>query len=372
MTGCEACGPDRFCGAASRTCISAVVQVTGGASHTCALHKDGTVSCWGLAEALSAGGNTVVAPAKIASVSGARALAAGIQLSCAITAERRVQCWGNEAFTVVEEDGTTPVGDVALLALGLGFGCASNSQGTHCWGQNDLGQLGRPLTLEESPRAVLSMPGSPRFLATGQTALTHDGDRRLCGWGHNGTHELTTSDVTRVYTEPQCGELPDVVQLSAGADHACVRHAAGTFACWGERYYGQLGIGGGIDDTADIPPYGSQTSLAAPVVDLVAGASHTCALLADGAVTCFGLNSKGQVGPGATTTADEVRQPAPVTGFGGRVVALGAGPAAQHTCAILADDSVQCWGSDSDGQLGDGVTSRDPARMSHGPVSVRW
>jgi alpha-tubulin suppressor-like RCC1 family protein len=372
MTGCEACGPDRFCGAASRTCISAVVQVTGGASHTCALHKDGTVSCWGLAEALSAGGNTVVAPAKIASVSGARALAAGLQLSCAITAERRVQCWGNESFTLVEEDGTTPVGDVALLALGLGFGCASNPQGTHCWGQNDLGQLGRPLTLQQSSRAVLSMPGVARFLATGQTALTHDGDRRLCGWGHNGTHELTTSDVTRVYTEPQCGELPDVVQLVAGADHACVRHAAGTFACWGERYYGQLGTGGTIADTADIPPYGMQTSLPAAVVDLAAGASHTCALLADGAVTCFGLNSKGQVGPGATTTAEEVRQPAPVTGFAGRVVSLWAGPTAQHTCAILADGSVQCWGSDSDGQLGDGVTSRDPARMSRGPVSVRW
>jgi alpha-tubulin suppressor-like RCC1 family protein len=70
--------------------------------------------------------------------------------------------------------------------------------------------------------------------------------------------------------------------------------------------------------------------------------------------------------------ADEVRQPAPVTGFAGRVVALAAGPAAQHTCAILADGSVQCWGSDSDGQLGDGMTTRDPDRKSAGPVSVRF
>jgi alpha-tubulin suppressor-like RCC1 family protein len=349
-----------------------VVQVAGGASHTCALHKDGTLSCWGLAEAVSAGGSTIVAPAKIAGVAGARALAAGVQQSCAIDGERRVQCWGEETFTVLEEDGTTPLAEVGLLAMGLGFGCAANPRGTYCWGHNDLGQLGRPLTLEQSALAVLGMPGLPRFLAAGQTVLTHDGDRRLCGWGHNGTHELTDSDVTRVYTEPQCGELPDVVQLVAGADHACVRHAAGTFACWGERYYGQLGTGGGVDDTADIPPYGMVTSLAGPVVSLAAGASHTCALLADGAVTCFGLNSMGQVGPGATTSAQEVRQPAPVTGFAGRVVALAAGPAAQHTCAILADGSVQCWGSDSDGQLGDGVTARDPARMSQGPVSVRW
>jgi alpha-tubulin suppressor-like RCC1 family protein len=349
-----------------------VVQVAGGVSHSCALHQDGTVSCWGLAEALSAGGGVVVAPAKMAGLAAVRALSAGIDQTCAITGDHRVQCWGNESFTVVEEDGTTPLGDVTLLSLGLGIGCAANPQGTSCWGQNDLGQLARPLTLEQSSRALLGMPGLPRFLATGQTVFTHDGDRRLCGWGHNGTHELTNSDITRVYTDPQCGEVPDVVQMVAGADHVCVRHAAGTFACWGERYYGQLGLGGGINDTADIPPYGQETSLPTPVVQLAAGASHTCALLSDGSVTCFGLNSKGQVGPGATTTAEEVRQPAPVTGFAGRVVSLGAGPTAQHTCAILADGSLQCWGSDSDGQLGDRVTTRDPDRMSHGPVSVRF
>jgi alpha-tubulin suppressor-like RCC1 family protein len=349
-----------------------VVEVAAGASHTCARHKDGTVSCWGLAEALSAGGTSIIAPAKMTGLTGVRALAAGQQQTCAVTAQQGVQCWGNQAFTVELEDGATPLGEVSLLSLGLGFGCAANPHGTYCWGKNDLGQLARPLTVEQSARALLGMAGQPRFLATGQTVLVHDGDRRLCAWGHNGTHEITSDDVTRIYTEPRCAEVPDVVQLSAGADHACVRHARGTFACWGERYYGQLGTGGTVDDTADIPPFGTETSLSAPVAALAAGASHTCALLSDGAVTCFGLNSKGQVGPGATTTAEEVRQPAPVTGFAGRVVALFAGPTAQHTCAILADGSVQCWGSDSDGQLGDGVTARDDARFSHGPVTVRF
>ena len=164
----------------------------------------------------------------------------------------------------------------------------------------------------------------------------------------------------------------DKAQLSGTNFWPNTVNDCGSFACWGERYYGQLGSGGTIDDTADVPPYGAETSLSAPVVELAAGASHTCALLADGAVTCFGLNSKGQVGPGATTTAQEVRQPAPVTGFAGRVVALGAGPTAQHTCAILADGSVQCWGSDSDGQLGDGVVTRDDTRVSPGPVAVRF
>ena len=138
----------------------------------------------------------------------------------------------------------------------------------------------------------------------------------------------------------------------------------------GKRYYGQLGLGG--DDTADVPPYGAETSLGAPIRQLAAGTSHTCALLADGSVTCFGLNSKGQVGLGADTTAEEVRDPAPVTGFPGTVGGLGSGSSAHHTCAILDDGSVACWGSDDSGQLGDGVTTVDEARFSHGPLSVRW
>jgi alpha-tubulin suppressor-like RCC1 family protein len=166
--------------------------------------------------------------------------------------------------------------------------------------------------------------------------------------------------------------VADVAQLVVGADHACVLHPGGTFACWGERYYGQLGTGGTALDTNDVPPHGADTALAAKVVSLAAGASHTCALLAEGVVTCFGLNDRGQVGPNAPTTPQEVRTPAAVTGFTAPVVALGAGSSAQHTCAILADGNVACWGSDSDGQLGSGATVRDAARFSGAPVVVQW
>jgi alpha-tubulin suppressor-like RCC1 family protein len=273
----------------------------------------------------------------------------------------------------VTKEGGAPVTGASAVSLGLTFGCALAPEGTYCWGKNDLGQLARPLTLTESAAALLAMPGGARFLGAGQAVVTHDGVDRVCAWGHNGTHEITSDDTTLVYPAPRCGMLADVVQLSVGSDHACIRHAGGSFACWGERYYGQLGIGGGVDDTLDINPYGSDTTLAAPVEALAAGASHTCALLASGAVFCFGLNSKGQVGPGANTSAEEVRAPAPVTGFTGKVASLGAGSSAQHTCAVLArGEGVMCWGSNSDGQLGDGVTTRDPTRFSRGPVTVRW
>jgi alpha-tubulin suppressor-like RCC1 family protein len=338
-----------------------VVQVVGGRAHSCALFGDGTVSCWGMG----------MPPARVAGLTGLRALAAGADGTCAITAERLVRCWGQESFTVMEPGGS-PLGGVEHLALGLTFGCAANAVGTYCWGKNDLGQLAQPLAVTESKQAVLAAPGPARFLGAGQAVVTHDGADRLCAWGSNGTHQITSDDVMLTYTSPQCGIVREVAQLTVGADHTCVRHPGGSFACWGERYYGQLGLGGTVDDTLDVPPFGRDTRLAAPVRDLVAGASHTCALLDGGAVTCFGLNSKGQIGPGATTTAEEVRDPAPVTGFAGPVTALGAGPSAQHTCAIVNGGTVQCWGSNSDGQLGDGASPPDPTRFSQGPVSVRF
>ena len=352
-------------------CVSAVVQVTAGASHSCALHADGTVTCWGLAEAIVRGGAVVLAPFAVAGLDQPTRLVAGTNRTCAITRLGRVRCWGDQDLSIVKEDGTE-LRDVSALALGASYGCAANPEGTYCWGQNLRGQLARQLEVQESAAAVLSAPGPQRFLGAGEAVVVHDGAGRICAWGSSATKVVTASDDLGVYTSPQCATLGDVVELTVGEDHACVRHAGGTFACWGERYYGQLGSGGGDLDTADVAPYGADTALGAGVVTLVAGVSHTCALLASGTVTCFGRNSLGQVGPGAGTSAEEVRMPAQVTGFSGRVVALGSGSSAQHTCAILADGSLECWGSDHAGQLGDGVTTVEDGRRSRGPVRIRW
>ncbi len=368
------CPPDNFCGVASRTCVSAVVQVVAGAFHTCAAHRDGQVSCWGLAESINAGGNAVVRPSFLAEPRAPLALSAGTHQTCAISRERQVRCWGNQAIAVTREDGSR-LADVRQVAVGRSFACAANGEGTFCWGRNDQGSLARPPEVTASAAALLANPSPPIFLGAGLTVVSHDGPGggdRLCAWGHNGTHLVTASDAINIYASPVCNPLGDVQQLTVGADHACVRHAAGTFSCWGERYYGQLGLGGTPSDTVDVPPFGSATALSAAVTELSAGASHTCALRADGAVACFGLNSLGQVGPAPGTSEEEVRAPAVVTGLPGPVVALGGGSSAQHTCVILADGLVACWGQNHAGQLGDAPATVERGRFSASPVPVRW
>jgi alpha-tubulin suppressor-like RCC1 family protein len=268
------------------------------------------------------------------------------------------------------EDGR-PLSGVDLLAVGPQGPCAGTPRGVYCWGKNPQGQLARPPEVESSAQALLAVPGAQRFLGAGLSLVAVDG-AQLCAWGNNATHVVSDSDSIGSYAQPVCRPVTDVLGLVVGADHACLLRPAGAFSCWGERYYGALGTGGTDADTADVVPTGSLTTLPRPVTSLALGVSHTCALLAGGAVTCFGRNNLGQVGPDPGTDAEEVRAPATVTGFAGPVVALGAGSSANHTCAILQDGSVQCWGNDASGELGDGVSTLDSGRFSPRPVTVRF
>lgn len=342
-----------------------VVQVVAGAQHTCALYHDGGVSCWGLDGA----GGDVVPPSTVPQLK-ARALAAGDDTTCAIVDAGQVTCFGKHAVSKIMLADGSAISAVSRLAVGAGFGCAANPEGVYCWGSNARGELARPLELERSTRAVLAMPGPATLLSAGMTVLARGAADRLCAWGDNSSQVIAASSDIGVYTQPICDQVPDVVALAAGSVHACMLDTSGAVRCWGERYYGQLGIGGSSEATAPIPPYGARAAWSGPAAMVVAGLSHTCALLRDGTVDCFGLNIRGQVGPVPDPDESHVLAPTHVAGLNGRVVGLGAGSSAQHTCAIIADGSVQCWGANSAGQLGNLVTGVNDARFSAAPLRV--
>lgn len=93
--------------------------------------------------------------------------------------------------------------------------------------------------------------------------------------------------------------------------------------------------------------------LSSGVSAVSAGCTHTCALLDTGGVKCWGMNQEGQLGDGTAGEGLIRTTPVDVVGLSSGVSALSIGW--RHTCALLDNGQVKCWGENLSGQLGDGT-----------------
>ena len=201
-------------------------------------------------------------------------------------------------------------------------------------------------------------------LPTGVTisgGWTHTCARRATGalacWGRNTFGELgngTTS--TMVTTRPvTVAGLTDVIDVAANGETTCVVDATGTVTCFGNNDQGQVGDG----STTSPHPEFSVVDLPEAAVQVTISSSTTCARLVSGALACWGSNSVGQLGNGLTAAS-----PLPVGVLGvGDAVDLASWSA--HSCVVRAAGTVSCWGWNSDGQVGDGtlVNARRPTTV---------
>jgi cysteine-rich repeat protein len=148
-----------------------------------------------------------------------------------------------------------------------------------------------------------------------------------------------------------------VVQLAAGATHTCALFRSGHVRCWGGNDHGQLGLASNEDWAAKQPYELGPIALGGPAASLVAGERHTCALMADASVQCWGSNAFGQLGLGHSNHIGDDE----VLGTAVSKVSLGAAvrqiyAGGDNTCVLLTDGSVRCWGRNDYGQLGLGDT----------------
>ena len=140
------------------------------------------------------------------------------------------------------------------------------------------------------------------------------------------------------------------VAISAGDYHTCAILDDGSISCWGGNNIGQLGDGTTTNRTS--PTQTSSLGEGRTAVAITAGYYHTCAILDDGSVSCWGWNNYGQLGDGTTTNRNTPTQTSSL-GTDRTAVAITAGQ--YHTCAILDDGSVSCWGRNYHAALGDGT-----------------
>ncbi len=348
----------------SRTPVK-VLEITGakqlavGLSHACALRADDTISCWGANADGELGDGTTTprgTPAQVAGLAGVKKVSAGADTTCVVLGDGTAQCWGEN------NDGELGVGDtnarnrptavlslsdVTDIAAGDDFVCAlTASSGLYCWGLNDNGQLATG-NLTSSTRPVASVPTISLYSieAGGTHACALDELSRVWCWGYGGEGRLFDGGAA-TRTIPTRSVIDNTDVVSAGGEHTCALDKTGAVRCAGFNRRGQLGDGRRVTfgEPQKVPGIQHATMI-------VAGARHTCAAVTDGRILCWGENDEGEVGDGAFS-ADRTT-PQVVNGIL-HPTDMVAG--AEHTCAILEEGSVYCWGSNENGQLGDGTT----------------
>jgi alpha-tubulin suppressor-like RCC1 family protein len=345
--------------------LTNATAISAGAGHVCALIADGTVSCWGNATYKQIGRTTTsTTPELVPGVTGATAIAAGARHTCALLADGTVACWGSITGSTTASGSVTMVTGLSgatAIASGDSYTCAIVAGGAvKCWGgiKTSLG------IVSNSPVAVTGITGATA-IATGPDfvcAVLSDGT--VSCWGSNGSRQLgndvkdgQASSRTPVSVNGVTGATA-ITAASGNGNHACAIVAGGAVVCWGDNIYGQLGMGIG-----NSPDYCSSSCSSGPVpvshlsgaTQVAAGARHTCAVVA-GTVQCWGANGGGEIANGSLT-------PLPVP----TVADAGALSAGRHfTCALSSDGSAECWGENSSGALGNGtkVTSFTPVVVS--------
>ncbi len=289
----------------------------------------------------------------------------------------------------------------AALDVGRYHACARLPDASlRCWGYGADGSLGygnrRTIGDDETPAAAgpvdLGAGRSVVGLSAGDVhtcAVLDDGSVRC--WGFGGDGRLGYANVTQIGDDEAPGSVGPVdlgagrtaKAVTAGGAHSCAVLDDDTVRCWGYGFDGRLGYAGAIANDNNVASIGdNETPGSVGPVKLgpgrtaravTAGRFHTCALLDDGAVRCWGLGSSGQLGYGNARNIGDDETPDAVdpVKLGGRAIALVAG--AFHTCALLDGGAVRCWGFGGNGRLGYANTNSigdDESPDVAGPVDL--
>jgi alpha-tubulin suppressor-like RCC1 family protein len=340
-----------------------------------------------------------------------KGLAAGFAHTCAVFDNFQVKCWGRNDFGQLGQGDVTQRGDnpgemgSSLLPISLGAGKKAKGitafyhstcvqlnfvNQVKCWGLNDRGQLGLGDINPRGDNAGEMGDSLPTVnLGTGRTATSVSvGAAHVCAgldtkrakcWGFNSNGQLGIGDAAnRGDAANEMGDNLPAVDLGSrankavavGAFHACALLNNNQVKCWGYNPNGQLGQGDVVtrgDEPGEMGnsllPISFSSSGTVTATSIATGAFHNCAILSNNTLKCWGWNDHGQLGLGNTVSrgdnGGEMGGVLPPVNLGTGRTAKAITAGAAHTCAILDNNTVKCWGWNTVGQLGLGdVASR--------------
>ena len=298
-------------------------------------------------------------------------ISAGDNHTCALLASGFVQCWGSGELGDGSRIGSlTPVtvaGISTATAISAGYKhtCALLADGTvRCWGENDYGATARTDYQLETMYLPNNVPGISTAISISagenHTCATLADGKVKC-WGLNNFGQLGQGTTGGSSAAPVfVTGMASAISVSAGSSHTCAVLANGSVQCWGQG--GRLGtiLASTSATPVEVSGIGNARSVSA-------GADHTCALLSTGAVKCWGRNDFSQLGNNRTTPSNT---PVDVLGLspfvGARSISVGDG----YACAILGNASVSCWGKNIWGNLGNNSEVNSPALVEVSGISA--
>ena len=379
----------------------AFTHIEAGNSETCGIARGGSVYCWGDPQ-WGRLGDGVAYPqiSQVAHPVRVQGKSAFVKLmldkgsdgrgghACATTIEGALDCWGSGSWGMLGDgaDGQAipphfvnspvQVGSGLFVDVGLGSQdtCALTTSGdAYCAGSNFRKQLGvdtvstvcvesdLPVYYAEScSNTFVKVSGGQRFseiFVGGTTACGLTSVAAAWCWGANESGEAgVNSTVPQATPVPVQGGLT-FSTLAGGAATVCGLTAGGAAYCWGHGTFGELGAGSQVSSSVPVRVGTAQT-----FAHISAGYDHVCALTTAGDTYCWGGNSRGELGVQTTDVCSDgpsYSEPCSMTAVEvpGVPKFVGISAGFNHTCGLVADGSVYCWGAEDFGQLGNGVST---------------
>ena len=309
--------------------IGRAIRVAAGGFHSLVLKPDGTVRAWGMNTDGQLGDGTTnehLTAVRVGGIGNVIEIAAGGGHSLALKTDGTVWAWGRNSNGQLGDGATNDVwsptqvaglSNICAISAGGSHSMAAGSGGrVHTWGANTKGQLGDSTFVQRETPVVVPGPTNAFDVEAGsEHSLALCSDGRVWAWGKNDNGELGRGTI--VGWSPNAEQvvgIQNVDRIAAGDQHSLAGDREGSAWEWG-RVYDALGSMSGNGNPRRLQ------SLAG-IRDVQAG--YLCSYVVDtnGSVQAWGWNGFGQLGDGST---DERKTPVPAldtSGFEGASVTM--------------------------------------------------
>lgn len=372
-----------------------IYAITSGHDFSCGLASDGMAYCWGdntngqLGDGTNQASSVPVPVNTSGVLSGKtiKAISAGDTSACAIASDNLAYCWGlgtngqlgnngtasSNVPVAVDTTGVLATRTITSLSVGGSTVCAiANNNLGYCWGLGTSGQLGNAGNASSSVAVAVSTAGvlNAKTLKAIDVGGTHvcaiASDNLGYCWGEGTSGQLgnagnAASNVAVAVTVTGTAMAGTTLKsISSGGTHTCVIASNSLGYCWGLGTSGQLGNNGSATSNVAVAVNTAGVLSGKTLKVISSGDAHSCTEASDSLAYCWGDDTYGQLGNGASGSSLVPGAVDTSGALAGQTISSIVASHGQYTCALADNLQMYCWGDDTYGQLGNKATTGTP------------